>query len=40
MVVLLHREAAYEKDSPHASEADLIVAKYRDGPTDTITVAF
>jgi replicative DNA helicase len=40
MVVLLHREAAYEKDSPRAGEADLIVAKHRNGPTDTVTVAF
>ncbi|GAB2848193.1 replicative DNA helicase [Microbacterium insulae] len=40
MVVLLHREAAYEKESPRAGEADLIVAKHRNGPTDTITVAF
>ena len=40
MVILLHREAAYEKDSPRAGEADLIVAKHRNGPTDTITVAF
>ncbi|MFT4214255.1 MAG: replicative DNA helicase [Microbacterium sp.] len=40
MVVLLHREAAYERDSPRAGEADLIVAKHRNGPTDTITVAF
>ena len=39
-MVLLHREAAYEKDSPRAGEADLIVAKHRNGPTDTITVAF
>ena len=40
MVVLLHRESAYERDSPRAGEADLIVAKHRNGPTDTITVAF
>ena len=40
MVILLHREAAYEKDSPRAGEADLIVAKHRNGPTDTVTVAF
>lgn len=40
MVVLLHREAAYEKDSPRQGEADLIIAKHRNGPTDTITVAF
>ncbi|MDJ1114104.1 replicative DNA helicase [Microbacterium dauci] len=40
MVILLHREAAYEKDSPRAGEADLIVAKHRNGPTDTVVVAF
>jgi replicative DNA helicase len=40
MVVLLHREDAYEKESPRAGEADIIVAKHRNGPTDTITVAF
>jgi replicative DNA helicase len=40
MVVLLHREDAYEKESPRAGEADLIVAKHRGGPTATITVAF
>ena len=40
MVILLHREAAYEKDSPRAGEADLIVAKHRNGPTDTVTVTF
>ena len=40
MVILLHREAAYEKDSHRAGEADLIVAKHRNGPTDTVTVAF
>nr|WP_238707008.1 DnaB-like helicase C-terminal domain-containing protein [Microbacterium lushaniae] len=26
--------------APRAGEADLIVAKHRNGPTDTITVAF
>ncbi|WP_425436238.1 replicative DNA helicase [Luteimicrobium subarcticum] len=40
MVILLHREDAYERESPRAGEADLIVAKHRNGPTDTITVAF
>ncbi|HET7800335.1 MAG TPA: DnaB-like helicase C-terminal domain-containing protein, partial [Humibacillus xanthopallidus] len=40
IVILLHREAAYEKDSPREGEADLIVAKHRNGPTDTIVVAF
>jgi replicative DNA helicase len=40
MVILLHREAAYEKENPRAGEADLIVAKHRNGPTATVTVAF
>jgi len=40
VVILLHREAAYEAESPRAGEADLIVAKHRNGPTGTITVAF
>ncbi len=40
MVILLHRESAYEKDNPRAGEADLIVAKHRNGPTKTVTVAF
>jgi replicative DNA helicase len=40
MVILLHRESAYEKDSARQGEADLIIAKHRNGPTDTITVGF
>jgi replicative DNA helicase len=40
MVILLHRDDYYEKESPRAGEADFIVAKHRNGPTDTITVAF
>ncbi|RZS91154.1 replicative DNA helicase [Motilibacter rhizosphaerae] len=40
MVMLLHREDLYEKESPRAGEADIIVAKHRNGPTATITVAF
>jgi len=40
MVILLHRESAYEKDNPRAGEADLIVAKHRNGPTATVTVGF
>lgn len=39
IVVLLHREDAYEKESPRAGEADLIVGKHRGGPTATVTVA-
>jgi replicative DNA helicase len=40
IVILLHREAAYERDHPRAGEADLIVAKHRNGATDEIAVAF
>jgi replicative DNA helicase len=38
MVILLHREDFYEKESPRAGEADLIVAKHRNGPTKDIVV--
>ena len=40
MVILLHREDAYERESPRAGEADLVIAKHRNGPTATVTVAF
>jgi replicative DNA helicase len=40
MVILLHRESAYEKENPRAGEADLIVAKHRNGPTRDVVVAF
>jgi len=39
VVILLHREDAYDKDTARAGEADLIVAKHRNGPTAEITVA-
>ncbi|WP_316669775.1 replicative DNA helicase [uncultured Propionibacterium sp.] len=40
VVILLHREDAYDRDSPRAGEADFIVAKHRNGPTATVTTAF
>lgn len=40
MVLLIHREDAYDKESSRVGEADFIVAKHRNGPTDTITVSF
>jgi replicative DNA helicase len=40
MVILLHREDAYEKESTRPGEADVIVAKHRNGPTRDIVVAF
>ncbi|TYL55520.1 replicative DNA helicase [Nocardioides sp. BGMRC 2183] len=40
MVVLLHRDDVYEKESTRPGEADLIVAKHRNGATRDIVVAF
>lgn len=40
VVILLHREDAYDRESPRAGEADFIVAKHRNGPTAVVTVAF
>ncbi|MFD5065694.1 DnaB-like helicase C-terminal domain-containing protein, partial [Streptomyces sp. NPDC058394] len=40
VVILLHREDQYDKDSARAGEADLIVGKHRNGPTAIITTAF
>ncbi len=39
MVILVHRPDAWEADDPRAGEADLIIAKHRNGPTTTIAVA-
>src|SRR5690242_3638882 len=38
VVILIHREDAYERETPRAGEADFIVAKHRNGPVATITV--
>jgi replicative DNA helicase len=40
MVILLHRDDMYNSASERAGEADLIVAKHRNGQTKTVTVAF
>ena len=40
MVILLHREDAYDREHPRQGEADLIVAKHRNGRTKTVIVAF
>ena len=40
VVILLYREDAFEKESARPGEADLIVAKHRNGPTATVTVVF
>ena len=39
LVILMHRPDAYERDSPRAGEADLLLAKHRNGPTRGFTVA-
>jgi replicative DNA helicase len=40
VIILLHREDAYELESPRAGEIDFIVAKNRTGPQATVTAAF
>ncbi|MCL2781888.1 MAG: replicative DNA helicase [Actinomycetia bacterium] len=40
LVLLVHREEMYERESARAGEADLIIAKHRNGPTGTVQVAF
>jgi replicative DNA helicase len=39
IVIFVNRDDYYNKESPRAGEADLIVAKHRNGATDTVTVA-
>jgi replicative DNA helicase len=40
MVVFIYRDEVYDQESPRKGEADFIVAKHRNGPTDTVTVTF
>ena len=40
LVILLHREDMYERESTRPGEADVIVAKHRAGPTSTVVVSF
>lgn len=40
VVLLLHREDAYERESPRAGEMDIAVAKNRSGPQPEVRVAF
>lgn len=39
IVILLNRPDAYDRDDPRGGEADLIIAKHRGGPTNTVAVA-
>lgn len=40
LVILLHRESVYDRDPAKQGEAELIVAKHRNGQTKDISVAF
>ena len=40
VVLLVHRPDLYEPETERAGEADLILAKHRNGPTATCAVAF
>jgi replicative DNA helicase len=40
VVILLHREDAYDKESPRSGEMELIVGKNRNGPTGIAQAAF
>ena len=40
LVILLNRPDLYDKESDRAGEADIDLAKHRNGPTRTLTVAF
>ncbi|MDT4997128.1 MAG: replicative helicase, partial [Pseudonocardiales bacterium] len=40
MVLLVHRPDLYEQETERSGEADLIIAKHRNGPTGTVSVAF
>jgi replicative DNA helicase len=40
VVILLHREGMGERDHPRSGEADLILAKQRNGPTGTMVISF
>ena len=40
VVLLVHRADMYEPETARAGEADMIIAKHRNGPTATVQVAF
>ncbi len=41
MIIFIHRESAYNRgDEENKGKADIIVAKNRNGPTDSITLSF
>ena len=40
VVLFIYRDDLYDAESPRKGEADLILSKHRNGPTDTVTVTF
>lgn len=40
MVMFIYRDEVYNPDSPNKGEAELIIAKHRNGPTGTVNLAF
>jgi len=40
LVILVHRDDMYDKETPRAGEADLMVAKHRNGPTRDVQALF
>jgi replicative DNA helicase len=40
VVLLLHREEMHEKESTHAGQIDVIIAKQRQGPTGVVTLGY
>lgn len=40
MVMFIYRDEVYNPESPNKGEAELIVAKHRNGPTGTVRLAF
>jgi replicative DNA helicase len=40
MVLFIYRDEIYDSESTRKGEADFILSKHRNGPTDTVTVTF
>jgi replicative DNA helicase len=40
VVVFVYRDEVYNPDTPKKGEAEIIVAKHRNGPTETVNLAF